>query len=95
MLITYHPRGGFLALLTFAVAAVIATVLTVAMAATVLVVGVAIAGAALLVRTLRRAACRHTVSPPARWAQDTIEAAVLESRDGLVRPTRPRSNQSI
>ena len=95
MLITYQRRGGFLALLTFAVAAVIVTVLTVAMAATVLFIGVGIAGAALLVRTVGRTARPHTVSPPARWAQDTIEAAVLESRDELVRPTRPRSDQSI
>jgi hypothetical protein len=78
MFISYRRSGGVRALLAFAAVALAAILLTVAVAATVLIVGVVVAAAALLVRALRPGSRRHTEPPAAPWAQDTIEATIVD-----------------
>jgi hypothetical protein len=75
-----------LALLAFAAVALAATMLTVAVAATVLIVGVAVAATALLVRAVLPGSRPHTESTAAPWAQDRIEATVVDSV--MARPTK-------
>ena len=96
MVITYRRTGGGFLLLMLTVAALVATVFTVAVGVVLLLVGVAIGAVALLARALLPASWRrHTEPPGTPWPQETIEATIVKRRDSsderdLVRLDRGR-----
>ncbi len=79
MLITYRRTGGLFALLTFAAAAVAATMLAVAVAAALLMVAAAIGSAVLLGRVLLPTSWRNrrTVPTAAPWPHETIDTIAV------------------
>jgi hypothetical protein len=77
MLITYRRTGGGFLLLTLA-AALVATVLAMAVGAALLIVAVAVGAVVLLARAvLPRSWRRHKVPPATPWPQETIEATIV------------------
>jgi uncharacterized membrane protein YdfJ with MMPL/SSD domain len=80
MLITYRRSGGLVAVLTFTVVALAATVVTVTVAATVLIVALAVAASAVLTRAALRLFGRHrVVQPAAGWSRDTIDTTAVHT----------------
>jgi hypothetical protein len=76
MIITYRRTGGLFMLLTLAIAALAATVLTVAVAGILLIVAaVALFGRAVLPRRWRH----RTIPAVTGWPQDTIDATVVNA----------------
>ena len=91
MLITYRRTGGLLMLLTLAVVAVAATVITVAVAGTLLIVTASVAAVALLARAVLPRRWRHRTVPMAmRSSQETIDATVVNATSSAETRNLPR-----
>jgi hypothetical protein len=82
MVITYRRTGGLFMMFTLAVAALAATVLTVAVAGILLIVAASVAAIALFARAVLPRRWRHrTIPAETRWPQDTIDALVVHVDD--------------
>jgi hypothetical protein len=80
MVITYRRTDGLFRLFTLAVAALAATVLTVAVAGFLLIVAAAIAAVALIGRAVVPGRWRQSTVPPITpWPHETIDATVVSS----------------
>jgi hypothetical protein len=91
MVITYRRTSGLFMLLTFAVAALAATVITVAVAGILLIVAVSVAAVALIGRAVLPRRWRHRAIPAvARWPQETIDATVVNATSSSETPNLPR-----
>ena len=87
VVITYRRTGGLFALFTLGAAALVATVLTVAVAGTLLIATAAIAAVALLGRAVLPQRWRNRAVPLVTpWPDETLEATVIEATTS---PTTP------
>lgn len=93
MIITYRRTGGLFALLTLAAMTLAAAILTVAVAAGLLLAALGIAAVARLARALLPTSWRvSTVSGPASWPRETIEATLVNP-SGSPDPRDPSSDE--
>ena len=90
MLITYRRTGGLFALLSLAIVALAATVLTIAVAATL---AVAMAVAALVGRAVLPRSWRNRTVPSATpWPHETIDATVVDATSSSETRNLPMDN---
>ena len=95
MVITYRRTGGLFMLLTVAVAALAATVITVAVAGILLIVAACVAAVALIGRAVLPPRWRHrTIPAVARWPQETIDATVVEAASSSETRNLPRMDHN-
>jgi hypothetical protein len=96
MVITYRRTGGLFMLLTLAVAALAATVITVAVAGILLIVAASVAVVALVGRAFLPWWGRHRTIPAAtRWPQETFDATVVNPTSSSETPNLPRLDHDI